>query len=531
MNSIFGATVASAAPAAVAAVPEHAIHIRSLDEYLCSDLGFHASLARAVGAVAAANGTLTLAQFAAITDIAGEGKASALFTAVVLNAIESGVTVDWALGTLGRASADTDAATRDGAFALVKPLLALQAKQARPLAHKFARALNLRLRPDQLFGLPPEDERRLLNNLGSQARKLVMGRGLVDAVADFGRSTGQAELLDHARGFKGGMLDQQQLLALVREAIAAISEGIAVYQENAGPVLACEAGASSLLMAASQLKRQVQQRLALVDSRVAYERRMLWQDIDDVVHDAGNAIELAITERLHTDQWKDDDVWDSIARDQFGQEMERRLDRVVRRKEEALELLNQDLRLFQADIRGGQSNALERQHHAALARLMPRLRIGTRLANRVDTAANVTLMGGAVAAAGTGTALYIFGMAVVLPAVAPVAPFVGGAVLLAGAFKWLNDGGRRKRSEIQDKRRAFEEGLRKRLNDADAVFCAQLDRIAASFHESAVQLLTPLLLEAEAAGRVQSMRKRIADKVISQSRAAISQLQADLARA
>ncbi|UMR28913.1 hypothetical protein MJ904_17600 [Massilia sp. MB5] len=73
--------------------------------------------------------------------------------------------------------------------------------------------------------------------------------------------------------------------------------------------------------------------------------------------------------------------------------------------------------------------------------------------------------------------------------------------------------------------------MRKRLNDADAVFCAQLDRIAASFHESAVQLLTPLLLEAEAAGRVQSMRKRIADKVISQSRAAISQLQADLSRA
>jgi iron-sulfur cluster repair protein YtfE (RIC family) len=130
-----------------------------------------------------------------------------------------------------------------------------------------------------------------------------------------------------------------------------------------------------------------------------------------------------------------------------------------------------------------------------------------------------------VAAAGTGTAAYLFGVAVVMPVLAPAAPFVGGAVLLAGAFKWFTDGGKRKRSEIRDKRRAFEDELRARLKVAEQSYLAQLDQVAQGFHESARQMLTPLLLEAEAAGRVQGMRERIAGKVIAQSQAAIEQLE------
>jgi hypothetical protein len=118
-------------------------------------------------------------------------------------------------------------------------------------------------------------------------------------------------------------------------------------------------------------------------------------------------------------------------------------------------------------------------------------------------------------AASTGTAAYLIGASVVLPVVAPVAPFVGGAVL-AGAFKWFTDGGKRKRTEIRDKRIAFEEELRKQLMAAEQSFNAQLDQVAEGFRDSAVQL-TPILLEAEAAGRVPGMRQRIADRVITQA--------------
>ncbi len=515
-----------AAPHITPAAPEHTLKLRTLDEHLCTDHSFASALARTVGAIAVRDdGTVTLAQFAAVTEIAGDGKASAVFTALVLNAIESGVTVEWALNALSRSSGSVNAAAREGAFVLMKPLLALHGTRARPMAAKVARALGIRLLADHYYGLPPEEERRLLNNLGTQARKLVKGRGLVDAIADFGRSTGQSELLNHARGFNGGMLDHEQLRDAVRASVDTIAQGIAAYQENAAAPLPAESSAAGLAATADQLRQQVLQRLALIDARVAYERRMLWQDIDDAVHDAGNAVELAISARLDNEQWKDEQVWSSIGRDQFAQEMEHRLDRVGRRKQEALDLLHHDLKLFQSAMTITQGGAFERQHNAALARLMPRMRIGTRLVNTVDSAANFTLMGSAVAAAGTGTAAYLFGVAIVVPVVAPVVPIVGGAVLLASAFKWATDSNKRKREEIRDKRRAFEDELRRKMKEAEEGFVVQLDRIGTAFYESASQMLTPLLLEAEAAGRIQGMRKRIADKVIGQSQAAIAQLQ------
>ncbi|SDF60513.1 MULTISPECIES: hypothetical protein [unclassified Duganella] len=508
--------------------PSLQLVVRSLDEHLSSDQSFSSAYARAVGAIAGNEGSLTLAQFAAVTDIAGDGQSSAVFTALVLNAIESGVEVDWALNALGRSCTPIDQAAREQALHMVVPLLALHGADARALAQRFAKSLSVRLTPDDLNRLPQAEERGLLANLGEQARRLVRGRSLADAVADFGRTAGQPALVDHARNFQSGDIDQMQLRELVGNSTAVITQDINLYLEQARLLSLGEAAASSLVSAANDLKSQVTQRLVLVEQRIAYERRLLIEEIDDAVHDAGNAIELVMTDRLNTDKWKDEDVWSSIGRNQFGQEMERRLDRIVRRKEQALHLLQEDLRLFQSGMRLGQATVFQRQHHAALAKLMPRLRVGTRIVNKLDTAANVTLVSGAAVAASTGTAAYLIGAAVVLPVVAPVAPFVGGAVLLAGAFKWFTDGGKRKRMEIRDKRVAFEEELRKQLLAAEQSFNTQLDLVAEGFRDSALQLLTPIVLEAEAAGRVPGMRQRIADRVITQAQAAIRQLDAEL---
>jgi hypothetical protein len=511
--------------------PLHSVPVRTLDEHMSSDQSFSSAYARAVGAIAATEGALTLAQFAAVTDIAGEGKASAVFTALVLNSIESGVDVDWALNALSRSCNGIEQAARENALTMAIPLLALHGGDARGLAQRLAKALGVRLSPEDVNRLPQSEERGLLANLGEQARRLMKGRSVADAVADFGRHTGQMALVEHARNFQSGYLDPGQLQELVHAATSSISQDITAYQDQARTLSLGEASAASVVSAAAELKQQVLQRLTLIDERIAYERRLLIEEIDDAVHDAGNAIELAITDRLNTDKWKDEDVWASIGRNQFGQEMERRLDRVVRRKEQALHLLQEDLRLFQSAMRLSQSSMFQRQHHTALAKLMPRLRIGTRLVNGVDTAANVTLVSGAVTAVGGGTAAYLFGTAAVLPVLAPVAPFVGGAVLLAGAFKWFADGGKRKRMEIRDKRAAFEDELRKQLRAAETSFNAQLDLVAEGFHASAQQLLTPILLEAEAAGRVHGMRQRVADRVILQAQAAIQQLEAEIRRA
>src|SRR5471032_745443 len=99
---------------------------------MSSDQSFSSAYARAVGAIAGNEGSLTLAQFAAVTDIAGDGKSSAVFTALVLNAIESGVDIDWALTGLAKSQAEQTA--RDSAFSMALPLLALQGAHARALA-------------------------------------------------------------------------------------------------------------------------------------------------------------------------------------------------------------------------------------------------------------------------------------------------------------------------------------------------------------------------------------------------------------
>ena len=87
MHSNYGTASHTPSAPPSAAAPELAVTIRSLDEHLSSDQSFASALARTVGAIAVADGNMTLAQFAAVTEIAGDGKASAVFTAVLLNAI------------------------------------------------------------------------------------------------------------------------------------------------------------------------------------------------------------------------------------------------------------------------------------------------------------------------------------------------------------------------------------------------------------------------------------------------------------
>lgn len=53
---------------------EHTIAIRTLDEHLSSDHSFGSALARTVGALAAAEGVVTLGQFAAVTDLPAKAR-------------------------------------------------------------------------------------------------------------------------------------------------------------------------------------------------------------------------------------------------------------------------------------------------------------------------------------------------------------------------------------------------------------------------------------------------------------------------
>ncbi|MEN9867645.1 MAG: hypothetical protein RL748_3235 [Pseudomonadota bacterium] len=516
-----------------------------LPAHLQSDKSFLSAYARTLAAIAIADKSVSLADFAALTDVARNSQFSALMGMLIFHALEQGVELDKALLDLSRAQAQSSSQECAAALQMALPLLQGQGHAARPMAKRLAQALKVELAAVDLARLPAEDDTGLLGQLGARARRLIKSEDVTDRVSAFGRNIGDPDIIKSARACQSGSLSRQVLAQQFDQVAGRIEADIVEYRNRAvslAPDSATNAAASansatgallgatldSMHNMAQQLQQQVQQRLAIVRGRIAYERQTFQEDIDDLVHDAGNAIETAIANRLQTDTWKDKDVWASIGQTQFGQEAERRIGRAVRRREEVLRLFKEELKLFQQDMQVVQASILAKQHHAELAKLMPPLRLGTRVVNAVDSAANLTLGAGTIAVAGTGAAAYLLGSAVVLPIVAPVAPFLVGAMAAAGLFKWFTDSDKRKIDEIQSKRRAIEDVVRKRLSEAAESFDSQLIQLESEYQQTAIAMLGPVLLELEAAGQVQGMHQRIGNRIIEQSEMALQRLRAEL---
>ncbi len=513
-----------------------------LATYLQTDKSFFAVYARTLVALASADKSVSLSDFSALMDVARNSQYSALMGMLIFHALEQGVDLDKALADLARAQPGSNTQECEAAWLMAKPLLLGQGHAARPLAKRLAAALKVTLSKDELDSLPQQDETSLLGQLSAKARRLVKSEDVTDRVLEFGRHIGDPDVIKSARACQSGALSRQALASQFALVARRIESDIHAYRsqiasvmppDNVGGNVAAKAAGNTAGLAttlgsmqnmAQQLLQQIRQRLVIVKARIAYERQTFTEDIDDLVHDAGNAIETAITERLQTDAWKDKDVWASIAKTQFGKEAERRIERAVRRREETLRLLKEELKLFQVDMQVVRASIIAKQHHAELAQLMPPLRLGTRVVNAVDSAANLTLGAGTIAVAGTGAAAYLLGSAVVLPLVAPVAPFLVGAMAAAGLFKWFTDNDKRKIDEIQSKRRAIEEVVRQRLQQAAGSFESQLAQLEQDYHQTALAMLGPMLLELEAAHQVQAMQLRVGNRIIEQSEASMQRL-------
>lgn len=502
--------------------------LQSLDEYLAKDSSFLSAYARALAAIACDDGALTLAEFSALTDVARETGGSAVIGASFLRAVQEPISVSKALDALREVVESAPSVDRHVAWTRSKPLFALQGFKARGFGERLGAALGLKSDHLDMSGLPPDDDQGAMQAISDQVKRVFKGRVLVNAVEELARQVGDVSLVQAARIYVRGELDRGVLHEKAMLAAEQIELGIEAYERELTQAAASEATAQSLIETASEMERQVDQRLALVEARIQQEREFFDYDIDELVHDAGNALEVAVTDRLSTDQWKKSDVWLSIARTQYGKEMERRIERLLRRKEESLRFLKEDLRLFQNDVRLTHASLGRRQHHSELAKLMPSMRIGTRAWGAADSAATVALVSSGAATAGLAAVGYFAGVAVVLPLVSVAAPYIGGAALLGGLFKWLHDSEKLKKSEIREKREAFEKQLKLRLEAAQASFNQQFEEVGQAFRASAVYLVLPIKLEAEAAGRLIGMQKRVAERAVGQYEVALRQLRSEL---
>ncbi len=504
------------------------IELPTLEGYLSGDKSFVSAYARTLAAIAGADGVVSLSELDILMDVAHRSASPALVGALIFHALHEKANLDDALKVLSKSNGNLAAEQREAALTDACPLLEEQGPKARQIGRRLATALG---KPAPKEGDSPEDHWNLLDDLSDKARRLFKGEDLADAVIECGRTIGNATVIADYRAYRKGELSSEQLYARIQEIERWAADSIGKGEASQTLAAAAEESAASLLATSTELRSQVEQRLELVDARIRFERETFAQEIDDITHDAGNSLERGISDRLMTDAWKEAGVWESIGRTQFGQDAERRIDRALRRREEGLRLLHEDLRLFRAQVGIVHLTLFKREHHARLALLMPPMRLATRAISNIDSLAGTTLGVGAVATAGAGAATYWLGPALLLPAIAPALPYVGGALLAAGLIKWLmpkNE--QRKYAEIRDKRTAFEKLIRDQLVQAQATHDQELESARADFSAAALGLLTPIALEAEAAQRLPRLRKQLLEQSLHRTKTSIRQLNVYLKR-
>lgn len=338
------------------------------------------------------------------------------------------------------------------------------------------------------------------------------------------RATGDLTLANAVLEFESGTLEKTELVQRMTSACKSISQDITDLNQRVVDLEGTNDISSAFLESAYALQKQVSQRLTIADARLAFERETFNEDIEEFVHDAGNAFERDVVERLSTDKWKRAIVWESIAKSTFGKELERRLNRIIVRREESLRLIQEDLQLFQDEMALTRSTIWKRLHHTQLAGAAPALRWSTRIKNGAESAANTTLKWGGLTVVGTGAAAYFLGAAAVIPVVAPAAPIIGGALLVAGVVKWMMNPEERKTSEIGHQREAFEKAFRVQLEMARQELFKRLDAVSQQFHDAAHRMVQPVILEAQAADRLTALHLKLARKLSDHSQKALTEM-------
>ncbi|MFT5643619.1 MAG: hypothetical protein ACI83P_001166 [Janthinobacterium sp.] len=498
-----------------------------LVHYVSNDVTFPTAYLRAVAAIASSDGVLNVADYNALNDVASMLSDSALARVVLLEYIEHPLSWKVALLDLHTASAGIEQATAATYFEAARALLSLQGMRSRELAKSFANALRYQFRPNELEAFSA-DEKSIWSKVSTGSVRMLKGRKYADLADLCVRATGDLTLAKAVLEFENGALEKAELIRRMNAACARASAEIYAFNQRIADFEGSRDTSLAFLDSAYVLQKQVSQRLASVNARIAFERETFNEDIEDYIHDAGNAFERDVADRLNTDQWKRAIVWESIAKSTFGKELERRVDRIISRREESLRLIHEDLRLFQNEMALSRSTILKRLHHTQLAGAAPALRFGTRLKNGAETATNATLAVGGVTVFGAGAAAYFLGAAVVVPLVAPAAPIIGGVLMVAGVFKWMMNPAERKSGEIGYQRDMFEKAFRVELDTARKELTTQLHATSQQFQEAAERLVQPVILEAQAADRLADLHLRIARKLNEHSQKALADMLAAL---
>jgi len=498
----------------------------SLDQHIKNDQSFLTAYLRALCSIASSEGFTSLAEYSIINDIVDQVDETALASVVLLDALDNPRPLPTSLQQLKTASKGKEVTNelRKLTFDRASPLLLLHGYKSQDLAKKLASALDYKVSQDELDKIfLREQNKPWLEIIKRISTRLIKGNRFSNLAELSFKVTRDVSVSKFVFQYEDGLVTLNQLNDYLLDKFAKINNQIQSY-ENELNVTEFGAMATNLhLKTAQTLKDQIEKKLAVLEARLDFERTSFNEKIDYDVDDAGNVFEVHINERLATDQWKNPAVWESI-KNSMAKELESRLRRICEHQEKSLQLLKDDLRLFQDEMSFTRVSILNKQHHKKHVPSLRGMRFITRAANAANKAANVTLTLTGLAAAGTGASAYFLGTAVLLPAIGPVLPIIAMPVAVAALIKFFSNAERGKRLEVLHTRKEFENIFREQLKSAQVSFNNQLDALEKDFRQTAQNIIQPIMLEAEAADSVAGLQIKMIKRLIEESKNKLSQI-------
>jgi gas vesicle protein len=492
-----------------------------------------AVLARALAALAMANGPITILEYTccvktvskiaeSITDpglSASDGPA--LLAAIVMRALASGKSdLDGALKELKAAFKSLPDDVRKAALETTAPIVALQGDQAYDLYARVAKALNTRVDPRVLSNFVPPRDRSFFNIIKGFVKQRDQR---LDSILGVAYAYGHAQLVEEisnrlAEGSPQDLEDARKLChGLVQQIRADADE---LFKQRESLALRREL-ATKVVDAISSNVQQVKQRLHALEREVELQKREFAEDVEDFISNAGNEIALGLQDRARGGDWLKESVWKTFAKNQHGRALQARYEKLKWRHERRVELLEKELMLFQNELSASRPRLLrniDQKEFVELllpqpssARFQPS---SARFMTSIDQAASFTILATGVAGAGS-LAMVATGFATLTaPLAVPLSAAIIGPMAIAYLYKAFTNPEERKQKEIHNKLQDIEEGIRKVLQGAKETQAATLEALVNEFYNAAEWYLVPLVHSSRRAVDIVSLQERLIEQSV-----------------
>lgn len=273
----------------------------NLDQVVKGIPSVQVAFLRSLTAIAASDGTVNIAEYDQLAAIATKLDPSSFAAYIALRSIDEPDELKMSLSQLKRISGtELESHECRVLFDLAVPLLVLQGDQSLRFANELSQALNLILSDWDTEKFQSCAAPTIWKTVTAHSMRRLKGKESIELARKCVRITGSPEVAKLILDYLEGGTELAELNTKVndtlREFIVQLTQFGIFIQERA----VSDEQSRANQQTAELLLKQVNQRLALLEARVDLEKNEFEQEFDEVIHDAGNAFELEVHDRLKT---------------------------------------------------------------------------------------------------------------------------------------------------------------------------------------------------------------------------------------